>query len=1138
MPEESMEEGPEAVKDGLSSQSGQDNPVGVGLPGRITFGPDRREGRTDEEMGVALGPVGGTSRATSRARRRSVSRSSRQRSRSRSRTAGIPIEYRTLSIHVSESRRKTEDDLENLKNRKGGKDSKAGTKGGAATLEVQGDYFASLDFHELEVAELCQRFNVDAETGLSEHAAATRLARDGPNTLPAPRTNYALKLFWYVFGGFCSVLWVGVVIFFLCWQPLSSPPSVPNLALAILVIIVILLQAGFSGFQDWSTQRTMRAILGLLPSDAFVRRDGAVHKRPTAALVAGDVVQLQTGNRVPADLRLVAHTGDLRFDRSLLTGEVEAIAGTVTCTDANVLESRNMALMGTMVVGGSGVGVVVLTGASSVMGRIATATAAAPARVPLIQREISRFVRIIVGLTVVLALVILITWIAWLRVDHHNFMNVVAMLNDVMGCVVAFIPEGMPVGVALTLLLVANRMKNANILPKGLTTVETLGCVDVLCSDKTGTLTENRMAVTSAAFVDRPLSDNERRVMVDGNADGGLRRLREAALLCNDAAFEPSTMMLPMADRLVQGNATDAAVLRMVADGTGSEAVAARCPRLFTVAFNSTNKWMLTMHTADGDKDNDAARPTYRVLVKGAPDVLLPACTHYWSGNAGAVRPLDADARAAFQACQDGMSRNAERVIVLCERTMVPKNALGTDEFDDEVSEHAVADLTVLGILGITDPPRPETAHTVAACRRAGMRFFMVTGDYSLTAAAIARRVGIFTGDRMPDDAACVRPGENAGAANGLGGPDGPGGPDIPRQLLLTGHDVGQLDEAGWDSVCAYDEIVFARTTPEHKLRIVEALRARHHVVAVTGDGVNDAPALRAADVGVAVASGSDVAMEAADLVLLDRFDAVLDAVRYGRLVFQNLQKVIAYLLPAGSCSEIWPVLLNVFFGVPLPLSSFLMIIICVFTDLFLSLSLIMEQEEFDLMARSPRNHRRDHLITLRIYIQAYLLTGTLETLAAHSMFFLYMWRHAGIPVRDLFFLYEGYTDGFHGYTTDELTHFNVTGQCVYFVTLVLLQWGNILAVRNRRVSMVHADPITNSRRRNPWLLLSMAISLAIAVFVTQEPGIQRLFGTASVPIEFWFIPIPLAIGILLVDELRKLLVRLYPKGPLARIAW
>lgn len=270
---------------------------------------------------------------------------------------------------------------------------------------------------------------------------------------------------------------------------------------------------------------------------------------------------------------------------------------------------------------------------------------------------------------------------------------------------------------------------------------------------------------------------------------------------------------------------------------------------------------------------------------------------------------------------------------------------------------------------------------------------------------------------------------------------------------------------------------------------------------------------------------------------MLDRFDSIIEAIRLGRLVFQNLQKVVSYLLPAGSWSEIWPVLVNVFFGVPLPLSSFLMIIICVFTDLFLSLSLVMEMAELDLLSLPPRDPRHDHLINLRIYGQAYLFTGSMETCTAHAMFFLYMWKYAGIPISDLFFLFEGYTDGYHGYTQDQLTHFNSVGQSVYFVTIVILQWGNILAVRNRRMSIVQADPFTR-QRRNPWLMAGMLISLVIAIFVTEVPGIQNLFGTAPVPIEFWLIPLPLAVGILVMDELRKLTIRLFPRSIVAKIAW
>ncbi len=1102
---------------------------------RITFQEEdemQREGRGRANRG----PFRDASRS-----RRSASRESRSSSISRrvpaSPYSGVQIEYRTLSIQVAESHNVDSNEL-NLKEKEAKKDVAAE------------DYFANLSYHQLDAATICQQLNVDRDAGLSDSAAATRLARDGPNSLPRARTNYLKKLFFYLFGGFCSILWVGVIIFFICWQPLSNPPSPTNLALAILVIIVILLQAGFSGFQDWSTTRTMQSILDLLPAETSVLRNGSLQRIQAVNLVAGDIVHLHIGDKVPADLRLLSHSGDIRFDRAVLTGESDEIEGAVDVTDPNFLESRNIALMGTIVVNGSGVGMVVLTGARSVMGRIAQATSGVKEVPTLIQREIWRFVRIIICLTALLALVILLTWVGWLRVDHFGYMNVVAMLNNVMGCVVAFIPEGMPVAVALTLMMVARRMKANNILPKGLSTVETLGCVNVICSDKTGTLTLNEMTVSSVAFVDQLLASpvDFHANLSSATPSQSAKALHHAATLCNDATFEATTLNLPPSQRQVQGNATDGAVLKFAAESKAFDGLGAANPRIFEVPFNSKNKWMLSLFRDSASLLGKGAG--YKAFVKGAPDVLLPACTKYWSYSQDSVLPFDGNARSAFKAIQDQLSRNAERVIVLCEKTLHPAGVPGTNAFSDEITLTAIEDLTVVGILGIVDPPRPETAATVEACRRGGARFFMVTGDYGLTAAAIARNIGIFTTEAEPDNLERMRTRHHLSL-------DSSPSDELPTStkkekkadkkadvvvnqgttLLLEGTSIARLNQADWDAVCAYEEIVFARTTPEQKLRIVNELRNRNNIVAVTGDGVNDAPALRAADVGVAVVTGSDVAIDAADLVLLDRFDSIVEAIRHGRLVFQNLQKVIAYLLPAGSWSEIWPVLVNVFLGVPLPLSSFLMIIICVFTDLFLSLSLIMEKEEFDLMAVPPRNTRREHLISMKIYAQAYLFVGTMETVTAHSMYFLYLWRYAGIPVSELFLLFEGYAEGFHGYTNDELVYFNSVGQCVYFVTLVVLQWGNILSVRNRRQSILQADPFTK-KRRNPWLILSMLISLGIAIFVTEVPGIQTLFGTASVPLEFWFIPLPLALGILMMDEIRKLLVRLFPRGPLAKIAW
>jgi sodium/potassium-transporting ATPase subunit alpha len=377
-------------------------------------------------------------------------------------------------MQISDSQRRSEDKIEPRKD-----DDK--------------EYFSRLVFHKLDAEELCGQLNVFSKQGLSSSMADTRLKREGRNVIPKARVNYLKKILRYVFGGFCSVLWIGVIVFFLCWKPLSDPPAISNMALAILVIIVILLQAAFSAFQDWSTQRVMNSILDLLPSEASVLRDGEMVRLPASELVPGEIVNITIGNKVPADLRILTHSGDVRFDRSILTGEAEEVEGAIDYTDENFLESRNIAFMGTMVTNGNCIGVVILTGPKTIMGRIAKATTGVAQEDTLIQKEITRFVKIIVGLTICLALIIFLAWVAWLRVQHHSYMNIVAMLNDVMGCVVAFIPEGMPIGVALTMLMIAKRMKSADILPKGLTTVETLGCVNVICSDKTGTLTEKNV---------------------------------------------------------------------------------------------------------------------------------------------------------------------------------------------------------------------------------------------------------------------------------------------------------------------------------------------------------------------------------------------------------------------------------------------------------------------------------------------------------------------------------------------------------------------------------------------------------------------------------------------------------------------
>ncbi|KAF9141614.1 hypothetical protein BGX30_004475 [Mortierella sp. GBA39] len=1092
----------------------------------------------------------------------------------------LPIEFRTLSIHVTETHRSNKGGTTTAFGSKGKSKSKA-PKDEGITSET--DFFATVDFHKLTPAEINLRFNSNEALGLEQVEAERRLRTNGPNTLVSRKPNYAKKIFGYVFGGFCSVLWIGVITFFICWAPILQPDPIPtNLALAILVIFVILLQASFSAFQDFSTAKVMSSILDMIPADCMVYRDGQLIKIPASTLVVGDRVHLSLGNKVPADLRLVQASNDTRFDRAVLTGESEAIEAATASTDDNFLESKNIAFMGTHIVQGSCVGVVILKGNDTLMGRINKLTTGRKEKPTIIQQEISRFVRIIVCLTVLLASMIFIVWISWLHPKYPDFMPTQVMLVTLMGCVVAFIPEGMPACVSLTLMMIARRMRSNNILPKALTTVETLGCVNVICSDKTGTLTENKMFVTNFAFLDNESTPEEARSRLeketrpnslpqpdDSASILALRQLQLATLLCNNAKFDTDTLNLPITERKVHGDATDSALLRFGSQFADASLLESCFERTQEIPFNSRNKWMMAVYQGSAQNPQPIKtlfgsdmmsagmtgneKDSQLVLVKGAPDVLLPYCTSFLSGASNTPQNLSPEWTAELSRIQMTWSRRGQRVLMLCRGRYVPyfaKSATGSSGsgLQEELTRQGLQELCIVGLVGIMDPPRPEIKDTIAACRGAGARFFMVTGDFGLTAAAIAEQIGLFSSEREPDTYEdIVDPTRKGYKINSEGNFDDLGEYELGRpqfregsSLVLTGSDITKMSPGEWNLVCAYEEIVFARTSPEQKLKIVTEFQQRDGVVAVTGDGVNDAPALKAADVGVAVVSGSDVAIEAADLILLGGFDSIPVAMRLGRLVFQNLQKVIGYLLPAGSWSEIFPVLINTFLGTPLSLSSFLMIIICCFTDSFPCTALVMEQQEFNLLALPPRNAKKEHLITGRIYLQSYIFIGSVMTFFSNMLFYMYIKEYTGVPFKDLVFTFgsPNFENRFEHIDDATFNNYYVnTGQCVTFVALVIMQWGNILSIRNRRLSILQADPI-RAERRNLWLFAGMLAALLMAIFVTEVPWINQVMLTNPVPIKYWLLPIPCAVAVLLLDEIRKATVRAFPKSIIGTLAW
>ncbi|KAJ2021568.1 hypothetical protein IWW57_004880 [Coemansia sp. S610] len=654
------------------------------------------------------------------------------------------------------------------------------------------------------------------------------------------------------------------------------------------------------------------------------------------------------------------------------------------------------------------------------------------------------------------------------------------------------------------------------------------------------------MTVVHVGFLDAAVTTDELKARYSSGQNPAVQRLYDTAALCNGSRFDSETLSLPIADRRVNGDATDTAILRFAEHLRPVSQAQSEHRKLFEIPFNSKNKWMLSLQ-----QPLDGSSATL-LLIKGAPDVLLPRCSSIQDAK-GDVHALDKNSLEQLLSLQRQWSGEGQRVLMLCRREFHGASPFAGHEDDPAELEVIVAahnaDLCIVGLVGIVDPPRKEIPSVVDICRRAGIRVFMVTGDFALTAAAIARQCRIITNDgvdsiediraralsQAPGALADTRS-EKPELKDSVSQEQGDGG---VTSLVLSGSELVELQAEHWNIVCGYSEIVFARTTPEQKLLIVQELRARENYVAVTGDGVNDSPALKAAHIGVAMGGGSEVAKEAADMVLLDNnFSSIVVAIENGRLVFENLKKVLLYLLPAGSFAEFVPMLLNMSLGVPLPLSVIFMIVICMLTDVWASISLMYESPESDIMFRAPRNPKKEHLVNLKFFGQAYGFIGLMEALFAHIIFFVYMYWHGGFTPGELFLAFDKWTlGGFGGKDQATLNLLLSTGQSVYFLSLVIIQWGNMFATRTRRLSVFQQNPLWGPAR-NLRLLFAIPFTLGVVFLFCYVGWFNRVFGTANIPVAFFFIPIPFAVVIVVLDEIRKLVVRTRPNGLLARIAW
>ncbi|MBA4178112.1 MAG: ATPase [Leptothrix sp. (in: Bacteria)] len=823
--------------------------------------------------------------------------------------------------------------------------------------------------HLHPAAEVAQRLKVRVDEGLAADEVSRRQRQFGANRLPEAPPRAAWRRVADQFRDFMILVLLAAAV---------VSGLIGDLADTVVILVIVLLNAAIGVWQEWRADQALAALLRMATPQATVRRaGGAVQVVDTALLVPGDVVLLEAGGLVPADLRL-HEVAQLRVDESALTGEsvtVEKTEGELPAPPEgeHALGDRvNMAFKGTLVTHGRAEGLVVATGAQTQLGQVATMLGSAAERSTPLQRRLAAFGKRLS--VVVLAICAVIFAIGVVRGE-----GVLLMALTAISLAVAAIPEALPAVVTVLLALGARRLVKVNALVRRLPAVETLGSVTVICSDKTGTLTQNRMTL------------REHRSWGDGD-----QALWTALVLCNDAAAGAQGWV---------GDPTETALLEAAqAAGLDVAALRAARPRRREWPFDAERKRMSTLHAAEAGG--------WQAFTKGAPESLLPRC------EPGPARD-EASGRAQLWAAQ------GRRVLAVASRSG-PGDAAALA--GDEEADGFEQGLTLIGLVGLIDPPRPEARQAVAECLSAGIRPVMITGDHPATALAIARDLGIVDGG---------------------------------EQAVSTGAEVARLDDAALAALVPR-VAVYARMDPAQKIRIVQALQSHGDFVAMTGDGVNDAPALKSADIGVAMGKGgTDVAREASALVLLDdNFATIVGAVREGRRIFDNIRKFIRYTMTSNS-GEIWVLFLAPLLGMPISLLPIHILWINLVTDGLPGLALAAEPAERGVMQRPPRPPQ--------------------ESVFAHGL-----WQHA---------LFVGLLMGglCLGVQAWALQQGNVHWQTMVFTVLTLGQMAHVLAIRSERDSL-----FTQGLRSNLPLLAAVALTLALQLATVYVPALQPLFRTQA----------------------------------------
>jgi len=890
------------------------------------------------------------------------------------------------------------------------------------------------DEHSIPIEELYERLGSSPD-GLSYQEVKERLAASGPNTLEVRRkVPLAVRFGRHLFNFFAILLWLGAALAFVAER---YSPGEGNLYIGIALVTVVLINGAFTFFQEYESEKIMDSFRRMMPQRIEALRGGEQRVVPSGGVVPGDIIYLSEGDRVPADARLI-EVNALKVDHSALTGESEPQLRKLEYTHENILESRNMVFSGTLVLTGNGAALVYGTGMDTQLGRIARVTKETESVPSPLRRELRIFIRVISFIAVTLGIVF---FAAGLIVGNRFIGSMIFGI----GILVANVPEGLLPTVTLCLSMASRRMAKKKALIKRLESVETLGSTTVICADKTGTITENRISVNTL-YVDM----EERSIHESGlDETPGMDRFVDICVLCNNARVDAHG---------IHGDPTETALMDFAGNFTDAGDMKEKNPRAEEHPFDSKTKRMITVNTSPG---GDVS------YLKGAPEVVLEMCDRVLSD--GEPVPMDEGHRGRITKRYGRLASRGERVIALAYR---------------EGGGGGEAGYVFTGLAGMLDPPRKEIRGAVAKCRTAGIKVIMITGDYSVTAEAIARRAGI-----IPH-----------GKAN-----------------VMTGEELSATRDEGLREFLGKDNLIFARTSPVQKLRIVRTLQSMGEVVTATGDGVNDAPALKNADMGVAMGvAGTEVAKEAADMVLMDdNFATIVAAVEEGRAVFSNIKKFIAYIL-TSNVPEILPFIAFVLLGIPLPLTVVLILSIDLGTDILPALGLGVESPEDDVMQRPPRP-RTERMLSRSLLFMSYGITGMMQAAAGFFAYFMVLYR-------------GGWEWGETLTAADPLYR---TAVSAFFVSIVICQVANVMICRTRRQSAFRKGIFSNR-----LILVGILTELALACLIVYTPFSHKVFSTHSLSAYEFLLAVPFAVFILLMDELRKVYVRREHPFVLKYLSW